>query len=81
MSCMPRSTWEEMCSGMNATSEIRHSGPVFVGQTYAREAVLVEKGAQGKHCFRTIEITWRDDERVVSRSRWKIKWITSRPSL
>ena len=78
---MPRATWEEMRSGMNATSVILHTGPVFVGRTYAREAFLVEKGTRGRHCFRTIETTWCDGDRVVSRSRWKIKWITTRPPL
>lgn len=77
----PRPVAREMLAGMNATSEILQTGPLFVGRTYRRRAALAAKGAAGRYAFRTIEFETFDESGVrVAWFRWKIKWVTTRPS-
>jgi hypothetical protein len=79
----PRPALLEMRAGMNATSEIIHRAPLFVGRKYERRSRIVEKGTKGRHAFRTMEFDVLDGPpgapRLAARVRWKIKWVTARP--
>lgn len=80
---MPAVVRREMASGMNASFDALHRGPVFYGRRYRRRAWLAGKGTSGRYAFRVVDFSLVDPEpdREVFSGRWRIKWVTSRPLL
>lgn len=80
---MPAVVGREMASGMNAGFEALHRGPMFYDRPYRRRAWLAEKGVSGRYAFRTVDFSFEDADTGASvfEGRWRIKWVTSRPSL
>ena len=70
-----------MRAAMNGTFQMLQSGPLLIGEPYAVQGRLVEKGFSARSAYRTNEFTVTDAEgtRVVI-ARQKLRWIATRPS-
>lgn len=62
-------------AGMNGTLELVQTGPLFLGRSYERRALPVEKGHGARTAFRILDISLAEPGgRRVAHARWKEHW-------